>query len=754
MSAFLQAMSPPPPKKSYVTGEQYIRTIAHYIRANDRRLTSHSVSSQLSSHKRSDSGSGVFSIQHLWSISAALTGTSSPTPSSSPVPKTPLVALDPHHMYYLLTRFSDLGLDVGAFEPDSELVIRQGGGLEISADDNTDAASIGSVNSIGSVSSAMSSLSLLSGWNGWSTAAQQAEQGPIEAEIKYIFKAFSRLVGIKVGPFNQRRIEGSENWPRGSMLSLSPFKSLCHLEIYDIPIKNFDGWDIIQERLESLTVQRGSIDDIVDLFADAVKNSAKRRKAIEAKRKQLKASIQLNNAIDVTSSPAAQEQVVDEVEDDSTPVLPDNAWSRLESINLSDNALTFFSAEPIMYISNCTHLDLSHNLLIVIPSTLAQLIHLQYLNVSYNMIENLTGIYQILGNVSRLDLRDNRVSNLCGLERLYELEFVDLRDNYLTDWEEIKRMTELSGIKEINVEGNPFTKQPNYRVNIFSAYREHNLDIVLDGSAPTFNERQKISVQPRTSSPKVPVAVLSRNLSADNLLRQKKGSKEKGDKKEKVKDDNSDIIKSIPLNITGKGSLRKKRNKRIVDLDAEDDASGTGTDTNTDEGASARRTKSKSKKKKSAISETPQSLSPVSSSPASPVSPTSPVDGKPRHPVLRIAEVERATSEPRKLRKPKSMKSLKTAAGASPYAAAGISVSASDDDTKSPTLASPIARGEEFRKKINNMRSEGGSAWLKVLGEVNFAKKNGGDTTGLHSSEPQLKGIVNRLLKEKREQAA
>jgi len=225
-----------------------------------------------------------------------------------------------------------------------------------------------------------------------------------------------------------------------------------------MPVKNFDGWDIIQERLESLTVQRGSIDDIVDLFADAVVNSAKRRKDIEAKRKQLKANIHLNNVIDDTSSPAAQEHDAGEVADDSLLVLPDSAWSRLESINLSDNSLTFFSAEPIMYISNCTQLDLSHNLLIAIPATLAQLIHLKYLNVSYNMIENLTGIYQILGNVSRLDLRENRVNNLCGLERLYELEFVDLRDNYLTDWEEIKRMTDLSGIKEINVEGNPFTK--------------------------------------------------------------------------------------------------------------------------------------------------------------------------------------------------------------------------------------------------------------------------------------------------------
>ena len=41
-----------------------------------------------------------------------------------------------------------------------------------------------------------------------------------------------------------------------------------------------------------------------------------------------------------------------------------------------------------------------------------------------------------------------------------------------------------------------------------------------------------------------------------------------------------------------------------------------------------------------------------------------------------------------------------------------------------------------------------------LLSEINFAKKSGEDTTGLHSSEPQLKGIVNQLLKDKREQAA
>jgi Leucine-rich repeat (LRR) protein len=74
------------------------------------------------------------------------------------------------------------------------------------------------------------------------------------------------------------------------------------------------------------------------------------------------------------------------------------------------------------------------------------------------MIESITGIYTTLSNITKLDLRNNRIENLCGLERLWSLEYVDIRDNRLTDWAEVSRMTELQEIRQIYVEGNPFTQ--------------------------------------------------------------------------------------------------------------------------------------------------------------------------------------------------------------------------------------------------------------------------------------------------------
>ncbi|CAJ0914100.1 14569_t:CDS:2 [Entrophospora sp. SA101] len=68
------------------------------------------------------------------------------------------------------------------------------------------------------------------------------------------------------------------------------------------------------------------------------------------------------------------------------------------------------------------------------------------------MIETITGIYKILGNVTKLDLRSNRIENLCGLERLYSLEYVNIRENQLIDWAEVTRMTELPEIRQICVD--------------------------------------------------------------------------------------------------------------------------------------------------------------------------------------------------------------------------------------------------------------------------------------------------------------
>ncbi|KAG9296878.1 hypothetical protein G9A89_006833 [Geosiphon pyriformis] len=677
-----------------VTGEQYIRTLSHYIRSNERRLTSHQGSPLPSGHRRADSGSGSgsFSISNLWSISAALTGSylksaipaaqiPSPTGSNSSLPKTILLTFDHHHLYFLLSKFAEYGYDVGAFEVDPE--------YESQGDPKNllETSSITSTTSVNSISSAMSSLSLFSGWQGWSIGAQQNEV-PIEDDIRYIYRTLLKLSGLKLSILTHTKIEAPDGWsPLARMISLAPFKSLAHLEIYRLPIKMIDGWDILQEKLEILIVQNGTIDDIHELFVDVVVESMKKRKD-----KKTKKRIQ---AEEEELKPSSKESK-NALEEPAVSILPPKIWPRLTNINLSHNALTFVANEPVSFITTCTHLDLSNNLLIAVPIALAHLYNLEYLNLSYNMIESILGIYEILRNVNKLELRNNRIENLCGLERVFTLEYVDVRENRLTDWAEIGRMTELSGLKDIFVEGNPFTQyQPNYRVNIFTVYKANNIDVNLDGSGPSMKERRYIYITPSTpdGSQRAPIASLSKALSSESLFG--------------PNSDGSMASIDIP-GLVKKG--RKSRSRRVVDP-LEDHG---GIEVLSESGIDNVSVRSgriiRPKKKK----ETLKSSSPSKNE-----------SSETKRPVHRTIEVTKAAAHDSGLRKKKSKthinrsKKLETPPISPPLGASNVSDS---EVLYSPLSGSPP--GDGYKDRMMNLRKEGGSAWLRVLNEMEYSPNN------------------------------
>ncbi|CAI2181601.1 12324_t:CDS:2 [Funneliformis geosporum] len=617
------------------TGEQYIRTLAQYIRSNERRLTTTNSpspsSGHLSGHKRSDSGGGSFSMTNLCSVNN---------------PNKILVTLDPHHLYYLLARFSDLGFDVGAFEAVVDFKRGDGETLDIDIKD-LETSSVTSSNSISSMSSAMSSLSLFSGWQGWYSAAQKNGIVPINQELQYIYRSFIKLTGLKLAILNQKKIDGYENWPNGAMLSMNFFKNLTHLEIYGLSPKLFDGWDILQEKVESLSLQQGSIDDIYELFVDAVVDSMKRRKLNDNKTITNYGKVS-KEPQDLVEQPKARD--LNDYSPDS--ILPQRIWQNLKQVYLSNNSLTFVASEPLAYINKVTHLDLSQNLLIAVPSGLSQLYNLQYLNLSNNMIESVTGIYKMLSNITRLELQNNRIENLCGLERLWSLEYVDIRENKLTDWAEVGRMTELREIMQIYVEGNPFTKfQPHYRVSIFTAFRENDKDIILDGTAPSYNERRQINVYPQSlpTSQKDPEAVLSNDAIIPSCVLLSDEQKP-----------------TIPVLKTKKS---RKFHKRVVNLDG-NDAYNSGTDGS--DVASIKSSKSSNEKKK------------------------------------------------------KKGKSAKKSSKTEPIPIKDIS----------------MLSGDEYRRKIEELRTEGGSAWLRVLSEMEY-DKSGADRL---REPPKLKTIVDQMI--------
>lgn len=191
-------------------------------------------------------------------------------------------------------------------------------------------------------------------------------------------------------------------------------------------------------------------------------------------------------------------------------VLPATKWRFLKHLSLTDNSLTSIPAFSLSPLSNTLHsLDLSSNLFTQIPDSLATLTALRALNLSHCMIDSLHSLAHFpLPAITALNLRANRLQSIAGIEKLFPLERLDLRDNGLTDPTELARLTGIPDIREVWVGGNPFTRtHKDYRITIFNLFRKtpgFTEDIIIDATGPTYSER-KYLVERAPLPPMVPV---------------------------------------------------------------------------------------------------------------------------------------------------------------------------------------------------------------------------------------------------------
>lgn len=191
-------------------------------------------------------------------------------------------------------------------------------------------------------------------------------------------------------------------------------------------------------------------------------------------------------------------------------IVPASKWRFLRHLAVADNGLTTITSSSLAPLAETLHsLDLSTNLFAQIPDALANLTALRALNLSNCLIDSLHSLTRHpLPAITALNLRGNRLGSLAGIEKLYSMERVDLRDNQLTDPTELARLTGVPEIREIWVAGNPFTKtHGGYRVAIFNLFRKtpgYREDILIDGSLPGYTERRQL-VDRVAERPSVPV---------------------------------------------------------------------------------------------------------------------------------------------------------------------------------------------------------------------------------------------------------
>ncbi|KAG0332925.1 hypothetical protein BG000_009609 [Podila horticola] len=470
--------------------------------------------------------------------------------------KAPIFPLDLYYLLYLLDRFEQVGIEVDGWDGSTPRTVGDSNPRVLGNTNNTTSTyssfppptASARPQSIRSFSStALSTLTLITGWKQWSSAATNNTSITINDDIHFIHKFLKKITGLrlvaKIPPGMENQAKGRiEGYAGDAILSLfsggsSPslllplagtFQDLTHLELHKIPPRCIEGWETLMAQLKSLVVIQAGIEDVYDVIVTAVVSSERRRRqrvykeknrAVLIKQEQreaLKDAAQISQqqrhdsahsiasstssgSLEGSSSSGMDQSYADA--DDKEILNSIKMWPMLRHLSVSDNALPGLAqSETFAYSQAIITLDLSHNLFLAPPPALIQLHNLHSLNLSYNMINSVQSIYQILGNIAVLDLRSNRLESLCGLERLWNLEKVDVRENHLDEAAEIGRLAALPGIREIWTDRNPFcTSQPKYRLEILAVFKANGHELLLDGTFASFTEKRSLANMSPTS---------------------------------------------------------------------------------------------------------------------------------------------------------------------------------------------------------------------------------------------------------------
>ncbi|KAK4186526.1 hypothetical protein QBC35DRAFT_267000 [Podospora australis] len=540
--------------------------------------------------------------------------------------KSAKLALTPHHLFYLLSRFEELSIPVGPMKirlenlHDTSASANYVSFLGQSQRSKSRSSDVGSIRSVSSIRSVMSGMSAL--WtsfgigSGISASRTEKQKAAIQNDLKYLYSAFTKIPCLRLAPdWRARLIKGYEEFPFDSAVPLYVFKNVQALEVSDIDFRQFFGWDKLSEQLRSLTIKRAGLDDPADILIDIVLDDMDKRRRRTSKgqaspttqwtgatnghrRSPTVSNAELHKSSSAPGSPGARKSSTDlpvgslnsdlgDQEPSSAPdsrrpsivridsddlkvatkdsrprshsprrpnssrngsatvrgykvrrsgsgsshssmsdslhnnrgsssnllsmgILPASKWRFLKHLSLTDNSLTAIPASSLVPLANTLHsLDLSSNLFTQIPDSVATLTALRALNLAHCMIDSLHSLTRNpLPAISALNLRANRLQSLAGIEKLFPLERLDLRDNRLTDPMELARLTGLPEIREIYVEGNPFTRtHRDYRITIFNLFRKtpgYTEDITIDATGPTYSEKRYL-VERVAEPPAVPV---------------------------------------------------------------------------------------------------------------------------------------------------------------------------------------------------------------------------------------------------------
>ncbi|TGZ79933.1 hypothetical protein EX30DRAFT_355543 [Ascodesmis nigricans] len=275
-------------------GQLFIKRLASYVRTHERALANALQIQRRPNARRASVPASPGSSRPPLQGHTSSFSISSLTFSQNLKPVK--LSLTPHHLYYLLSRFEELNIGVGPMNVRLESIhadTAPGNYVSFLRDSSTrighrnrssDSLSIRSVSSVRSVMSGISGIWSTFGFSGSIVSREEKAKAALEADLKYLYSAFTKLPCLKLGPDRKMKlIEGYEEFPFDTAVPLLAFKNLTALEISDIDIRQFFGWDKLSEQLRSLVVKRGNIEDPAELLISIVLDDMDRRRRRSAK---------------------------------------------------------------------------------------------------------------------------------------------------------------------------------------------------------------------------------------------------------------------------------------------------------------------------------------------------------------------------------------------------------------------------------------------------------------------------------------
>ncbi|XP_070711928.1 serine/threonine-protein kinase 11-interacting protein isoform X3 [Pempheris klunzingeri] len=259
-------------------------------------------------------------------------------------------------------------------------------------------------------------------------------------QLQFLFDILQKTISLKI--INP---PGVRNHP---VVKIFPFKSLKCLELKRIPPHCLEGLRGIYSQLEVFTCSKSvsSLEELLSLCGG-----------------------------------------------DLSSALP---WLELHTLNFSYNSIICLD-QSLSLLNVLKSLDLSHNKIQECAEFFKPLSELEHLNLGYNCLQRAPTLgLSARAKLLTLNLRNNELETINGVEQLSSLQHLDLAYNFLLEHSQLAPLSLLHCLNTLNLVGNPLYFQKTHRnctVRHLSP-KAANLRLKLDGILLSSSE---LSVLPR-----------------------------------------------------------------------------------------------------------------------------------------------------------------------------------------------------------------------------------------------------------------